>query len=108
MRGTGLIALILGAGILAVVFFGCTMFYTYFFARKGRSIMFRDFYECGFRAVPDSRVKLDIQYSALALIFLIYDMEIIILVPLLVNLSSLTMFSCIFIIIILVLLGLSY
>jgi NADH:ubiquinone oxidoreductase subunit 3 (subunit A) len=108
MRGVGLIALIIGAGILAIIFFLCTMLFSFFFARKGRHIMFRDFYECGFRAIPDNKINLDVQFSVLTLIFLIYDMEIIVLVPLLVNISSLPSFIIIFVIIILVILGLSY
>ncbi len=69
------------------------MIYAYFFSRKHRSPSFREFYECGFRAIPDNRVGVDIQYSILALIFLVYDMEIILLVPIFVNLSALPVLS---------------
>lgn len=61
------------------------MLYAYLFARKNRSPLFREFYECGFRAIPDNRVGVDIQYSVLTLIFLVYDMEVILLVPIFVN-----------------------
>jgi NADH:ubiquinone oxidoreductase subunit 3 (subunit A) len=93
VRGVGLVFLVVGAGILIIVFFLLTMLYAYFFGRKQRSPMYREFYECGFKATPDNRTGVDIQYSALALIFLVYDMEIILLVPLFVNLSALPVIS---------------
>ena len=108
MRGVGIIALLIGAGLLAIIFFICTMLYSYLFARKGRSVMFRDFYECGFKAIPDNKINIDIQFSVLLLIFLIYDMEIVILVPIVVNISNLNAFAVLFVFIIIFILGLSY
>ena len=93
MRGAGLWSLVFAAGFLIIIFFGITVIYAYFFSRKHRSPSFREFYECGFRAIPDNRVGVDIQYSILALIFLVYDMEIILLVPIFVNLSALPVLS---------------
>ena len=90
LRGVGLIGLLVGAGILILLFFFIAIIYSYFFARKGRSIMFREFYECGFKAIPDNRVDIDIQFSGLMIVFLIYDMEIIFLTPVLVNLYNLS------------------
>jgi NADH:ubiquinone oxidoreductase subunit 3 (subunit A) len=108
MRGTGLIALVIGTAVFAIIFFLCTMLYSYLFARRGRFFMFRDFYECGFRAIPDNKITVDIQYNALALIFLIYDMEIVVLVPILVNIHSIPIFTVYVVLIILGILGLSY
>ncbi len=108
MRGSGLLALVLGAGILIVVFFGLTVLYAYLFSRRNRSPLYREFYECGFRAIPDNRVGIDIQYGILALIFLIYDMEIILLVPILVNFVYLPLLSCVVSFFIIFILALSY
>ena len=93
MRGGGLLLLVVGAGLLIIVFFLTTIVYAYLFSRRDRSPLYREFYECGFKAIPDNRVGIDIQYSLIALIFLVYDMEIIILVPILVNYAMLPLLS---------------
>lgn len=108
MRGAGLLGLILGAGFLIIIFFGITILYAYLFSRRSRSPMYREFYECGFKAIPDNRVGIDIQYSVLCLIFLIYDMEIIILVPVLVNFTHLPIISVLALFIIFFILICSY
>jgi NADH-quinone oxidoreductase subunit A len=101
-------ALLIGAGILILIFFLVAVVYGYFFARKGRSPMFRDFYECVFKAIPDNRVDIDIQFSGLMIIFLVYDMEIIFLAPILVNLGSLTYVTVYVVGLVLAILGISY
>lgn len=70
--------------------------------------MYRDFYECGFRAVPDIRAMLDIQFSAVGIVFLVFDMEIVLLTPLLVNLVQLPAHNIILVLIIMLILGASY
>ena len=70
--------------------------------------MYRDFYECGFRAVPDVRALIDIQFSAVGIIFLIFDMEIVLLTPLLLNVVQLPVHNALLILVILAILGASY
>lgn len=70
--------------------------------------MYRDFYECGFRAVPDVRALIDIQFSAVGIIFLIFDMEIVLLTPLLLNVVQLPAHNALLILVILAILGASY
>ena len=70
--------------------------------------MYRDFYECGFRAVPDIRALLDIQFSAVGIIFLVFDMEIVLLTPLLLNVTQLPMHNVLLILLIIGILGASY
>ena len=70
--------------------------------------MYRDFYECGFRAVPDIRAMLDIQFSVVGIVFLVFDMEIVLLTPLLVNLVQLPAHNVALVFIILAILGASY
>jgi NADH-quinone oxidoreductase subunit A len=38
-------------------------------------------YECGFEAFEDSRMKFDVRYYLVAMIFIIFDLEIIFFVP---------------------------
>lgn len=70
--------------------------------------MYRDFYECGFRMVPDMRAMLDIQFSVIGIVFLIYDMEIVLLTPALLNLVQLPAYNVAAIFAILAILSLSY
>ena len=108
MRGAGIISLIIGAGILILFFYYVTILYAYLFSRSGHNILYRDFYECGFKMLPDTRIGLDLQFSVLGLIFLIYDMEIILVVPLVVNILSLPLIAYWLLIIVLIILAVSY
>ena len=94
--------------ILVVFLYWATIGYAHAFSKRGRNIMYRDFYECGFRMIPDMRAMLDIQFSVIGIIFLIYDMEIVLLTPLLVNLVQLPLHNIFLILIVLLILGLSY
>jgi NADH:ubiquinone oxidoreductase subunit 3 (subunit A) len=93
MRGAGLFSWFIAVMVFVVLFFGVVMLYSFFFSRFGFSWFYREYYECGFTAVPDGRVRLDVQYALLVLFFFIYDMEIILLVPLLLNLYSFSYFG---------------
>ena len=70
--------------------------------------MYRDFYECGFRMVPDMRAMLDIQFSVIGIVFLIYDMEIVLLTPMLLNIVQLPAYNIGALLVVLAILGLSY
>lgn len=93
MRGVGLWVLFIAVNILILFFYYITLLYAHLFARSGRNLLYREFYECGFKAVPDIRLNLDLQFIILCFIFLIYDIEIIVLVPIIINMYSLTLFS---------------
>ena len=90
-----------------LLYFG-SFFYAYFFSRSGRNLLFRDYYECGFKSINDNRNTVDIHFLSVGLIFLIYEMEIILFIPLLLNAynySSLLVYVTLFLIF---LLGISY
>lgn len=72
--------------ILAVVI------YNLFSAKLLRNIVFRfgfikpsriDYYECGFKPTSQKPIKISIQYLLIILFFLIYDIELTLLVPIL-------------------------
>lgn len=94
--------------ILILLFYWITIIYAHFFGRQGRNYLYREFYECGFKAVPDVRFALDIQFSIIGLVFLIYDMEIVLLTPLLVNLLQLNTLAWSVSLSIILLLAISY
>ena len=48
-------------------------------------------YECGFEAFEDSRMKFDVRYYLVAILFIIFDLEIAFLFPWAVSLETLGM-----------------
>jgi len=52
-------------------------------------------YECGFEAFEDSRMKFDVRYYLVAILFIIFDLEIAFLFPWAVSLDSIGAFGLI-------------
>ena len=50
-------------------------------------------YECGFEAFEDSRMKFDVRYYLVAILFIIFDLEIAFFLPWAVALESLGLFG---------------
>ena len=50
-------------------------------------------YECGFEAFEDSRMKFDVRYYLVAILFIIFDLEIAFLVPWAITLDAIGMFG---------------
>jgi len=50
-------------------------------------------YECGFEAFEDSRTKFDVRYYLVAILFIVFDLEIAFLFPWAVSLGSLGAFG---------------
>jgi NADH-quinone oxidoreductase subunit A len=50
-------------------------------------------YECGFEAFEDSRMKFDVRYYLVAILFIIFDLEIAFLFPWAVVLDSIGLFG---------------
>ena len=50
-------------------------------------------YECGFEAFEDSRMKFDVRYYLVAILFIIFDLEIAFLFPWAVSLDAIGVFG---------------
>ena len=50
-------------------------------------------YECGFEAFSDARKKFDIHFYIVAILFILFDLEIVFLIPWTVHLSSMSVYS---------------
>jgi NADH-quinone oxidoreductase subunit A len=50
-------------------------------------------YECGFEAFEDARMKFDVRYYLVAILFIIFDLEIAFLFPWAVSLDSIGFFG---------------
>lgn len=67
-------------------------------------------YECGIQPFNDARIKFDIRYFNYAILFLIFDIETVLLYPFAISLNSLGIFAVVeaFAFILILLLGLYY
>ncbi len=52
-------------------------------------------YECGFEAFEDTRMRFDVRYYLVAILFIIFDLEIAFLIPWAVSLDEVGMFGLI-------------
>jgi len=52
-------------------------------------------YECGFEAFEDSRMKFDVRYYLVAILFIVFDLEIAFLFPWAVSLDTIGLFGII-------------
>ncbi len=67
-------------------------------------------YECGFEAFEDSRMKFDVRYYLVAILFIIFDLEIAFLFPWAVSLDSVGLigFASMAVFLLILLIGLLY
>lgn len=65
-------------------------------------------YECGFNPWGDARIKFEVRFYLVAILFIIFDLEIVFLYPFVLNLFNLTLFGfiCFFIFLLLLTLDL--
>src|SRR5580698_464391 len=75
-----LIFLIVAAGLATVLLTLGTGIGRYF-ARFHEDAAKRSPYECGFDAFEDSRMKFDVRYYLVAILFIVFDLEIAFLFP---------------------------
>ncbi len=50
-------------------------------------------YECGFEPFTSSRIRFDVTFSVIAILYLIFDLEIIILIPWVITCSKIGVFG---------------
>ena len=77
------------AGGLAVVMIGLSLV----FARQNPNSEKLSPYECGFEPFEDARVRFDVRYYLVAILFIIFDLEVAFLFPWAVSLGDLGVFG---------------
>ena len=87
-----LIFLIVAAGLAAVLLILGTGIGRYF-SRFHDDPAKRSPYECGFEAFEDTRSKFDVRYYLVAILFIVFDLEIAFLFPWAVALNKIGMFG---------------
>jgi NADH-quinone oxidoreductase subunit A len=66
-----------------------------FFSRFHNDAAKRSPYECGFEAFEDTRTKFDVRYYLVAILFIVFDLEIAFLFPWAVALAKIGLFGLI-------------
>lgn len=80
-----LLIYLLFAIILTVLIIGAS----YFLARQNPELEKLSAYECGFEPYEDTRHTFDIKFCVIAILFIIFDIEIMFLIPWCVSISKL-------------------
>lgn len=83
---------------------------TFFFSPRSFDFEKSGPYECGFQPFEDSRSKFDVKYYLVGILYIIFDLEIMFLLPWVVNFSILSSFGFVtmFIFFFLLILGFIY
>jgi NADH-quinone oxidoreductase subunit A len=84
-----LLIMLIIAILLTVVILG----FSYFLAKQNPDSEKLTAYECGFEPYEDSRHIFDVRFCVIAILFVIFDIEILFLIPWSVSLSKLTLLS---------------
>ena len=76
--------------ILSNIIIFCVIFWlltsiTEIFFKKKEHYSKRDFYECGFKSISDINIQINLNFSILCIFLILYDIELIYLVPFLFN-----------------------
>jgi NADH-quinone oxidoreductase subunit A len=87
-----LIFLVVATGLAVVLLVLGTSFGRYF-ARHHDDKAKRAPYECGFDAFEDTRMKFDVRYYLVAILFIVFDLEIAFLFPWAVALGEIGLFG---------------
>ena len=76
------------ATLLAAVLLGLGMFFGWLGTRHRGDTQKASQYECGFEAFDDSRARFDVRYYLVAILFIVFDLEIAFLFPWAVSLGT--------------------
>jgi len=72
-----LLMIIISSSLLTVLLFMVSYIFVHQFQDEEKTTS----YECGFQPFEDTRQKFDIKYYIVAILFIIFDLEIMIMVP---------------------------
>jgi NADH-quinone oxidoreductase subunit A len=75
--------------LAALAFIGATMLATHNLGPKRHSKLKDDVFECGIESVGDARTPISVKYFLVAILFVLFDVEIIFMYPWAVNFKSL-------------------
>jgi len=79
--------------LLSIIFSFFLFSISYFSITKKYDIEKNSAYECGFEPFEDSRIKFDIKFYLISILFIIFDLEVIFLFPWAVSLHKIGSFG---------------
>lgn len=83
-----LIFLMVGGGVAMLA-----MIASFIVARQNPDVEKNSAYECGFEAFSDARIRFDVRYYLVAILFIIFDLEVAFLFPWAISLNAIGMFG---------------
>lgn len=81
--------------LLAVGFIGVTMVATHAFGPKRKTQVKQEAFECGIESVGNARVPFNIRYFLVAILFVLFDVEVIFMYPWALNFKELKLLGVI-------------
>jgi NADH-quinone oxidoreductase subunit A len=101
---------LLGFLTVTIIIVGVILLLTYFINIPTNDYEKHSAYECGFEPFGDARSFFDIHFYAIGLLFIIFDLEIVFLIPFAINIEHTTLlaYANFIIFIIILLLGFYY
>lgn len=79
--------------IFAIILTAIIVIASYFLARQNPDVEKLSAYECGFEPYDDTRHTFEIKFCVIAILFIIFDVEIMFLIPWCVSLAKLDLFG---------------
>ncbi len=86
---TTLIAFIITCMILVLIILAAT----YFINIPSNDYEKHSAYECGFEPFGDARSFFDVQFYTIGLLFILFDLEVVFLIPFVIDISSISAFG---------------
>jgi NADH-quinone oxidoreductase subunit A len=83
-----LVFLLVGGGVAALA-----MLASFIVARQKPDVEKNSAYECGFEAFSDARIRFDVRYYLVAILFIIFDLEVAFLFPWAISLNAIGMYG---------------
>ena len=78
--------------IFGIIFWLLTWGAEYFYTKK-ESLAKKQFYECGFKAISELNIQININFSMLCVFLILYDIEFTLLFPILFSFTNISMFE---------------
>jgi NADH-quinone oxidoreductase subunit A len=78
---------------IAVVLSGVIVALSYLIARQNPDVEKLSAYECGFEAFDDTRGRFDVRYYLVAILFIIFDLEVAFLFPWAISFGAIGVFG---------------
>lgn len=88
--------------IFGLIFWALTWGAEYFFKKKNH-LSKKQFYECGFKAISELNIQINLNFTMLCVFLILYDVEFTMIFPILFNFSQICLFEYVLFIIFLLL-----